>query len=658
MKKIIVFLFLVSAQIMFAQRPKKQINVKKSDNTSAVDLNGTNNPDFSSSAKSSRVTKKVKAKITDYLIISHVADTTYVDTTLTVAKDYKYNYLRKDNFELQQFSNLGQTYNTLGYNFSSTRLMPQFGARSKHFNYMEVEDINYYHVPTPLTELLYKSAFKQGQLLDAFFTTNTSKQFNILVAYKGLRSLGTYQHILSSTGNFRATASYKSKNKRYVAHAHFTSQDILNQENGGLTDESLLFFQSGDKDFIDRGVLEVNFEDAEGSLKGKRSYLNHYYNLIEKQDSLSYNSVSVGHVFKLTDKTYDFSQSTQNDFFGDASYTNNLRDQVKLEELYNEANINYTNNSIGSLRLHLGITNYNYGYDKILVQPNQIITNRIKGDVVSVGAKYNKQIKGFNLQAEAGANISGDFSGNYLLAKANYKLNEDILLKAAINNNTVAPNYNAQLYQSRYTNYNWENNFNTIKTQQLDVEVLSKKWANIKLQASTIGDYVYFAKNPVSEQIEAFQNNKTISYLKLKINKDIRFRRFGLDATVQYQRVDDEANVFNVPELITRGTLYYENFAFKKALYFQTGFTVSYFDKYYMNDYNPLLSEFYVQRDVQIGGFPKIDFFINAKLRQTRIYLKAEHLNSSFTGRDYLTAPNYPFRDFTIRFGLVWNFFM
>jgi len=655
MKKIIVFLFLISAQFMFAQRPVKQSNqILKDESFTSRDKSATN----SNLSRSNKSKKDPKAKITDYLIISHVSDTTYVDTTLTIQRGYKYNYLRKDNFELLQFSNLGQTYNTLGYDFSSTRLMPEFGARSKHFNYMEVEDIKYYHVPTPLTELFYKSAFKQGQLLDAFFTTNTSKQFNFSIAYKGLRSLGTYQHILSSTGNFRSTASYQSKNKRYVANAHFTSQDILNQENGGLTDESLAFFQSGDKDFLDRGVLEVNFEDAEGILKGKRTYLNHYYNLIQQKDSLSFNSVSVGHIFKLKDKTYQFSQSSQNDYFGNSNLTKNLEDRVKLEELYNEANVTYSNNLIGRIKLLAAHTNYNYGYDKIVVQQNQTITNRLKGDVFSVGGKYIKYYKGFDFQAEVGANITGDFSGNYFLAEASYILNEDIKLKAAINNNMVAPNYNAQLYQSSYTNYNWANKFNTIKTQQLDFDLLSKKWINIKLQASTINDYVYFMNNSTTNQLEALQNDKSISYLKLKVNKDIRYRHFGFDATVQYQKVDDENEVFNVPEVVARGTFYYENFAFKKALYFQTGFTASYFTQYNMNSYNPLLSEFYVQRDVEIGGFPRIDFFVNAKLRQARIYLKAEHFNAAFTGRDYLTAPNYPYRDFTVRFGLVWDFFL
>ena len=147
-----------------------------------------------------------------YKIISHVNDTTYVDTSLTIKKNYKFNYLRKDNFGLLPFANLGQTYNSLSKDFVSNKSIPQFGARARHFNYMEVEDISYYEVPTPLTELLFKTAFQQGQLLDAFFTVNTSKQFNFSIAYKGLRSLGNYQQSITSTGNLRFTSSYKTKN--------------------------------------------------------------------------------------------------------------------------------------------------------------------------------------------------------------------------------------------------------------------------------------------------------------------------------------------------------------------------------------------------------------------------------------------------------------
>ncbi len=132
--------------------------------------------------------KKEKPPVTLYKIISAKRDTTFLDTSLSVQRDYKFNYLRKDNFELQEFANVGQPYNNLAYEFDNINLKPLFVAQSHHFGYREIEDMEYYNLPTPLTELYFKTAFKQGQQLDAFFSLNTSEQFNFSIAYKGVRS--------------------------------------------------------------------------------------------------------------------------------------------------------------------------------------------------------------------------------------------------------------------------------------------------------------------------------------------------------------------------------------------------------------------------------------------------------------------------------------
>lgn len=601
--------------------------------------------------------KSKDAKITDYLIISSQRDTTYVDTTLTILKQYKYNYLRKDNFELMPFSNLGQTYNTLSHNMEEISLMPRFGARARHFNYMEAEDINYYQVPTPFTELFYKTAFSQGQLIDAFFTVNTSKQFNFSASYKGLRSLGVYQHILTSTGNFRFTSSYKTKNKKYVANAHFVSQDLLNQENGGIKDDNLAFFESGEDEFKDRGVLEVNFEDAENVLKGKRFYLNHSFSIIDKGDSTSKNNLNVKHIMLLKDKSFTFDQSNANVFFGDAFQSSSLRDRVTLEELHNQVQLNYVNGIVGELQFNVSHNNYNYGYDKVVILNGNTITNRLKGDVFAIGGKYEKQVKGFLLRGELGINVSGDLDGNYVKGQASYQINEDVKIGAQINHSSKAPNYNAQLNQSDYISYNWQNDFDNVETQQLAFNIKSNKLANVSLDLSTISDYVYFGKD-AEGFVKSFQNDESITYLRVKANKAFKYGKFTLDNTLMYQNVKDENKVFNVPEIITRNTLYYSNHVFKKAMFLQMGITFNYFTAYNMNGYDPLLAEFYVQNGQKLGGFPRLDFFINAKVRQTRIYLKAEHFNAAFTGYDYYSAPNNPYRDFAVRFGLVWNFFL
>ena len=55
--------------------------------------------------------------------------------------------------------------------------------RVKHFGYFEKEDVNYYEVPSPYTELFFKSTFRQGQNLDATLAINTSPRLNVAVSF-------------------------------------------------------------------------------------------------------------------------------------------------------------------------------------------------------------------------------------------------------------------------------------------------------------------------------------------------------------------------------------------------------------------------------------------------------------------------------------------
>ncbi len=649
---LLIFPFVIHAQIKKPALKKDLSELNRNnrvDDSTRVDGQSTSNAQL----------KNLDAKIEDYKIISHANDTTFVDTTLTIQKEYKYNYLRRDNFNLMPFSNIGQTYNTLSQDFSSSKIMPRFGATSKHFNYMEVEDINYYYVPTPLTELMYKTAFEQGQLLDAFFTVNTSEQFNFSFAYKALRSLGKYQHILTSTGNFRFTTNYKTKNNKYNLRAHIVMQDIFNEENGGLNDDDLINFESGNPEYIDRSVFDVNFENAENILRGKRFYLEHSYALIKQEDSLSKNELKLYNSMSLEDKVYQFEQdNSETDDFGESFQDSNLFDKVKLEEFNSQIGASYYNNVIGQLGFAVNYTNYNYGYNTLVVLDQNEITNRIKGDVIGLNAKYKKAFKNFSLFGELGANVSGDFNGNYFLANINYNINDSNSVQLQLNSNSRIPNYNFQLFQSDYINYNWQNNFDNVQTNQFSAKIDSKKIANLSVDFTTIDNHTYFKKNGDGGLVKPFQNNSTINYIRVKASRELRYKKFALDNTIMYQEVTDDNQSLNVPQIITRNTLYYSNHFFKKALYLQTGVILNYFTEYNMNAYDPVLSEFYTQNTTKIGGFPRLDFFVNAKIRQTRIYIKAEHFNSAWTGYNYYSAPNYPYKDFAVRFGLVWNFFL
>ena len=58
---------------------------------------------------------ELKADIKLYKTFTTQKDTVYIDTSLTIQDEYKYNYLRKDNFGLFSFSNEGYLYNQLDF---------------------------------------------------------------------------------------------------------------------------------------------------------------------------------------------------------------------------------------------------------------------------------------------------------------------------------------------------------------------------------------------------------------------------------------------------------------------------------------------------------------------------------------------------------------
>tara|TARA_Y100000815_G_C13346248_1_gene502163 strand:- start:296 stop:2230 length:1935 start_codon:yes stop_codon:yes gene_type:complete len=636
---------------------KKDVNATR---TTATQQSGTRQqgPEGMSAQKTK---KRERPPIDLYKIISYKNDTTVVDTSLTVQKFYKYNYLKKDRFDLLPFANTGQPHNTLLYNFDNTSVKPLFGARAKHFNYMEVEDINYYEVPTPLTELYYKSVFEQGQTLDAFFTMNTSERFNFSIAYKGLRSLGKYLNILTSTGNFRFTVNARSKNDRYQIKAHYVAQDLLNNENGGLQATAIANFRSNDTEFDDRSRLNVNFENANNILDGQRFYIDHAYDLIDQKDSLVSNRIQIGHKLIYDDKFYTYTQSTPSDVLGNSFVAGQINDRLDLEDFSNEVYVNYANDLLGTLRLSAGHSHYDYGYNSVLIrEDNERIPNRLQGNIIEVGAGYMKTIGGFKLEGQAKANIAGDFDGYDFNGAASFRFRDLFDVKARIHSNSSLPNYNHLLYQNSYENYNWYHldDYKNVKTNTLGFDLKSNKLVNVTANLTTISDYAYFGLNPNDSLVNTYQTSDMINYLNIKANKEFRFGKFALNNTIAYQKVFNGQDYLQVPELITRNTLYYTDEWFDKALFIQTGVNFKYFTSYFMNGYDPVLSEFYVQADEKFGEFPLIDVFFNMKVRQTRIFFIAEHVNSPFTGNDFFSAPGYPYRDFNVRFGIVWNLFL
>jgi hypothetical protein len=520
-------------------------------------------------------------------------------------------------------------------------------------------------VATPVTELYFKTVMKQGQNVDAFFTVNISPRLNFSIAYKGLRSEGRYINQLSSTGNFRFTTSYNTLNKRYFANAHFVSQDILNEENGGIT--TIEDFESENPDFQNRERLEVFLTDAKSFLKGKRVFLDHLFRVNSNKGS---NNLYVSHQFNYENKYFEYNQATVQSSvggrtvyrFGDSYKTSGINDQTHYNKTYNKVGLIYENTTLGKFQFYADDFFSNFYYNQILILDDETVPSSLSRRINSIAGQYDYQKNKWTGKFLFTRSVTNQSLSN-MEAKLQYELNDETQLSFQYQNINKLANDNYNLYQSSYVNYNWSNDFKNEKINSIIVNANSP-WVDVSVQYSTLNDHLYFADVSTPDQIALRQQiiapaqyANTINYLSVKASNEFKYGKFALDNTILYQKVDQSNAILNVPEFLTRNTLYFSQEMFRKALFLQTGVTFNYFTNYYANEYNPVIAEFFVQNNKEIGNFTNFDFFINAKIQRTRIYLIAEHFNSSFSGNNFYSSPNNPYRDFMIRFGLVWNFF-
>lgn len=615
------------------------------------------------------------ATIDMYLIERWKNPTQIIDTTLTIQKEYRNNFLRRDYFELLPFVNMGHAFNRLGYDFSTRNSSPQIGAKSKHYGYLDTEQINYYHVPTPITELFFKSTMEQGQLSDAVISFNTSPAFNMAIAYRGMRSLGKYINQRSAAEALRISFNYKSDNKRYFAKFHYVSQSIDNQENGGLNAENETLFTTGDPDFIERSVLDVRLENAESFLKGKRSFLAHEYALVTSETGTT--QWKLNHEFVNESKRYTYQDNTSSEYFGPRVYNIGIDDKTRWAILKNRVGTTLSNATLGKLAAGITYSQIDYFFEPPEGIPEETFPLALDVNQSFLDVNYDFNWKGFSFTGFFNKTITGEQLSDEISLVGSIRLKKGLSFNAKAAFINRSPDMNFVRYRSNYLYYNWYNeSLSNEKITHLSANLSHTKWGALSAQLQKLDHYTFYNQLtllPDSETqitpdlmlMQVVQASQPITYFKLRYDAHYSLGKFALTTSAQYQQVqsdeitseDQRLQIINVPEWNLRSTLSFSSDVFNKAMYLQVGVTGQYFSAFYADAYNPLLGDFMRQDHTLVGDYPRLDVFVNARIQRTRIYLKYEHANATLTGYNYFSAPSYPYRDALLRLGLVWNFF-
>jgi len=641
--------------------------------------------------------------VSDYKIMYLDGTEKVVDTSLSLEGEYTFNFLREDYFEYLPLPNMGEGFNKLGYNFHDQPFTPQMGARVKHFGYFEKEDVPYYEVPSAYTELFFKSTFQQGQFLDTSLAINTSPRFNIAVSFRGFRSLGKYVSALSRSRQFRLSTQYQTYNQRYRLRMHQTTQSLENQVNGGLTNDSVYFFENApnyveadesgnpvlDEDgneqivfydgFLDRNRLGTQIQ-ADNVLEGKRYFMEHRYQMLPVAKDTTAYKMAVGYSASLENKKYKFNQNRPGAYFFENYEVSNVRDSTSFNTLENKLYIQYKDKVLGQFQLDLYHHNWDYTLGPNEYEKDTLLSNQIKASQLAAQARWQKDLFGITTSAMGYQSLNKDYATQALALDVKRPLVKDILLGASYRYRSQPLNFNFYLAESDYKMYNWDNTH--LENQQFNtrsVFISHPKWGRIQGEWTSIDNFTFLNNTTRLRDlnkkfsVEVLQTDKKIDYFKARLDQRIDFGNFSWVNNVQYQKVNQEEDpdailsgpiALNVPEWLIRSTLMLTSSIFNKALFFQTGATFVFFTDYYADQYNPLLAEFVTQNNTKIGEYPRVDFFFNAKIKSSRIFLKLENISAPIehlididTPYDYYAAPFVPYRDFSIRFGLIWNFF-
>jgi hypothetical protein len=167
-----------------------------------------------------------------------------------------------------------------------------------------------------------------------------------------------------------------------------------------------------------------------------------------------------------------------------------------------------------------------------------------------------------------------------------------------------------------------------------------------------IKNQIYF-----NEQVQPRQTPLTIQNISFFIHKDVLlFRHLGMNAKYNYQSSSYQT-IVSIPNHVINGALYYQGNLFKQALQLQIGFNVQYFSEFYGYSYTPALNQYYIQTKSVVGNYPYVDFFLNARIKPVRIFIKIDHLNQGLSGANYGLIPSYLQNDRAFKFGINWLFF-
>lgn len=543
----------------------------------------------------------------------------------------------------------------------------------------------FYNTRVPMTLMAFNTAGGKENSQERFqtvFSGNMGPKLQIGANLDYLYSKGCYNYQATNDLMWGVSGSYMGD--RWEVQASWNHYNLLNKENGGITDDQYITdpaaLQGGISSIAPKNI-PTNLVAAHTKVVGGKLFLNNRYKVGYWHSEWVDDTTEVKTYIPVTSFIWTLNYEDSKHIFHD----NNASECAKFfENTYLNTSLTDDRTKYSSLSNTLGISMLEgfhkyakfglsayatYELRRFTQAPDTLvhasdglsawpegtegtISHKKHQDLLWLGAQLTKQ-RGSILTYRATGEIGlvGDAAGEV-------KINGDITTRIPLMADTLSvtgfgsfTNISAPYLLQNYisNHFIWKNDFGKERRVRFGGSLAFPRTAtSVNIAAENVQNMIYFNSQALPEQYSG-----SVQVFSATLQQNLKAGILHWDNTVTYQTSSQES-VLSLPKLAIYSNLYLQ--CRIATLRLQFGVNCDYYTRYYAPNYQPATASFYNQKEIKLGNYPLLTLYANMKLSKVRFYVMMSHINQGWMGNDYFSLPHYPINPRRFQMGLSIDF--
>ena len=522
------------------------------------------------------------------------------------------------------------------------------GVRAFDLYRLQPDDLRFYRRQRTFSDVYFTQGGNQDEnSVKARFSRTFSDGANISFDYRTITNLGAFKH-QAIRHNTLLGGLWVPIGKRYEGFLIFSNNINRQQENGGVTNDTLL--GNGGLD----GALGLPvFLEKEKAVTRAEEYTWHLtqHLLLGGAEAEGKRALRATHRMEFRQQWYKFYDSDVDESLAyydtflvdERGLRNNFRTTRFDNELWlSTFKVKTKGRPADELRV---------GLSHSLIQIDQETTDTTINNLFLNGKFAITPSERFKFEAAGDLGVVFNFGEYRVQGSLQIGLGKAGVFQAGLLSQRVPPTWmQHQLVVSKRPF--WNNRFDKPVENSISASY-SLPALGFKAEGRLwlLSNYIYFDQEGLATQTTA-----PVQVAQLILQENLKFGPFRFDNTIAFQQ-NNRSELIRLPSWTTKNSLYVRGKIFKKSLQMDAGVDFRMSSSFRADNWNPLTWQFHLQDTFSQKPYPWVDVFVSGKIQSFRFFVRYENASAIFNPETvfYQTA-TYPQRLNGIRFGIGWRF--